>query len=389
MTRLVLVADDLTGAADCVATMAPRATTSIVLDMEAEWPAADALAPDTDSRYCTEEAAAERVIRAANRGSALGARLFKKIDSTLRGNIAVELRAMAGALSRGTPVLIVVAPAFPATGRTTVGGQVYVHGAPLAAPRKDRDVVRLLQAGGLITRHVPVEELADAQSLAETFGAARSAGVAAVVVDGEVDAHLSLVAEAADLAEQPLLLAGSGGLARSLGGLVEPGRPNRPPHAAAQQGNVLVVVGSRARMARAQVESLAACPDVSHVALSPNEPQTASTLRAALARGHAVLALDPHAPVRLTEAPTFARSLARAALGALDRVSTLVATGGETARAILTEAGADRLDVLGEREPGVVHSHVPALGIDMVTKAGAFGDAGSLLRCLAPLGTQR
>ena len=66
----------------------------------------------------------------------------------------------------------------------------------------------------------------------------------------------------------------------------------------------------------------------------------------------------------------------------LDDVGTLVLTGGETARAVLTTAGVSRLVVTGELEPGVVRAHVPELDLDVVTKAGAFGDPDALVRCL-------
>ena len=55
-----------------------------------------------------------------------GARLvFKKIDSTLRGNIAAETEAV---LRAADATLAVCAPAFPGTGRTTVDGVQYAHG---------------------------------------------------------------------------------------------------------------------------------------------------------------------------------------------------------------------------------------------------------------------
>jgi uncharacterized protein YgbK (DUF1537 family) len=66
-------------------------------------------------------------------------------------------------------------------------------------------------------------------------------------------------------------------------------------------------------------------------------------------------------------------------------VGTLVATGGETARAVLTRAGVSRLLVTGEVEPGVVRARVPERELDVVTKAGAFGDPEALLRCLPHL----
>jgi 4-hydroxythreonine-4-phosphate dehydrogenase len=63
-------------------------------------------------------------------------------------------------------------------------------------------------------------------------------------------------------------------------------------------------------------------------------------------------------------------------------VGTLVVTGGETARAVLMAAGVDQLVVRGELEPGVVWSTVSGRALSVMTKAGAFGDPGVLVRCI-------
>ena len=71
-------------------------------------------------------------------------------------------------------------------------------------------------------------------------------------------------------------------------------------------------------------------------------------------------------------------------------VGALVATGGETARALLVALGAHGLRLLRELEPGIPLS--AALGrqpIPVVTKAGAFGSAESLLHCYLELATTR
>ena len=74
-----------------------------------------AVALDTDSRTKTAGFAAKRVLEAARavRESPI---VCKKLDSTLRGNVAAELSAALGATRRGR----VVAPALPAASRTTV-----------------------------------------------------------------------------------------------------------------------------------------------------------------------------------------------------------------------------------------------------------------------------
>jgi 4-hydroxythreonine-4-phosphate dehydrogenase len=58
------------------------------------------------------------------------------------------------------------------------------------------------------------------------------------------------------------------------------------------------------------------------------------------------------------------------------RYDALVVFGGDTARAVLEELGAPRLEPLGEVLPGVPVSALPFAGreLPLVTKAGGFGE---------------
>ena len=92
VTRLVVVADDLTGAADSAALLTRLGRTSVLLDADSEWPEDDVLAVDTDSRHRDPVLAAARAAEATRRARRLGAQVVKKVDSTLRGHVAAELR---------------------------------------------------------------------------------------------------------------------------------------------------------------------------------------------------------------------------------------------------------------------------------------------------------
>jgi uncharacterized protein YgbK (DUF1537 family) len=72
-----------------------------------------------------------------------------------------------------------------------------------------------------------------------------------------------------------------------------------------------------------------------------------------------------------------------------DIVGSLVASGGETARAILETWGVTSLRMLGELEPGLPFAaaeHNERV-LPVVTKAGAFGNSQTLVRCLEHLNT--
>jgi uncharacterized protein YgbK (DUF1537 family) len=94
-----------------------------------------------------------------------------------------------------------------------------------------------------------------------------------------------------------------------------------------------------------------------------------------------VLALSGEPPALSTRA--LVRRVAEATEPLLRSASTLVLTGGDTARAVLDRLGVERLQVLGELEPGICLSRDGARFV--VTKAGGFGDSHSLVRVLRHL----
>jgi D-threonate/D-erythronate kinase len=68
------------------------------------------------------------------------------------------------------------------------------------------------------------------------------------------------------------------------------------------------------------------------------------------------------------------------------RFSGLFCTGGETARALLTAAGAVGIRLVGEVEAGVPLGTMEGWhNLPIVTKAGAFGTPQTLVHCRAAL----
>src|ERR671910_3452089 len=126
---IAMIADDLTGAADTGVQFvhAGYKTAVFFRDSEVLDDDLDAVVFDTDSRAMPAGFAAKRVLEAA-RAASKARIIYKKLDSTLRGNVAAELAAALDGARRDRAV---VAPAFPAAGRATVGGIQHVHGVPV------------------------------------------------------------------------------------------------------------------------------------------------------------------------------------------------------------------------------------------------------------------
>src|SRR5215216_6888123 len=147
--RVAIIADDLTGAADTGVQLARAGYRTAVVFRDSPMPPAedlDAVALDTDSRAMPAGFAAKRVLEAGH--AVRHARIvYKKLDSTLRGPIAAELTAALEATGRHR---VVVAPAFPSAGRTTVDGVQMVRGVPVHETEAKNDPRTPVREG-----HVP------------------------------------------------------------------------------------------------------------------------------------------------------------------------------------------------------------------------------------------
>ncbi|MDR0283602.1 MAG: hypothetical protein LBI33_01730, partial [Propionibacteriaceae bacterium] len=334
----------------------------------------DIIAIDTDSREQSAAEAGHRVRLATRRAVATGAEVVTKIDSLLRGQVAAEVAAGLAGLRSDRP-LAVVAPAFPAVGRTTQGGLVYVDGVSQGAAG---DIGATLERGGLATARLAVPT--DPATLATSFAQARDRGLDAVVVDAVTDDDLARVLWACRAAPFPVLPVGSGGLTRPYARLLPGGEP-RPVHPGLT-GPVLTVVGSHTPAARRQLAALRAA-GVTAVTLRDDGHDRSGDVSRALTTGAALVCFDPTVAVDERRSPVIARQVAAAVVPCLTQCGTLVATGGATARTILEVAGILEATVLGELEPGVMYGQAGShAGLRIVTKSGSFGDDRVLIRCL-------
>jgi D-threonate/D-erythronate kinase len=428
--QIVIVADDITGAADCgVVCTAAGLSTVVVLSeaSNAEGLDAEAIAFDADTRRQPPEAAAKATEHAVRQLCAGGGVriLYKKIDSTLRGNFAVEIAAArkssAGLLVHGeadqvevAPPLAIVAPAFPATGRTTRHGRMFVRGTPLEESevwRNERisgvgDLLALLQTrAALKTALLELETMrAGVENLTAALANHAGMGVEAVVCDAETEQDLRAIAEAAAQLREPALFAGSAGLARYLpqafGLAQKPAAAGRDRPSGCRdptRARLLFVVGSMSQVSQEQLRHLATEPGVRALTIAPSALRAGASssgwqcintqLKEAVDHGDDVaLALNLDEGIALAESVSLSRALAQLLVPVASRFSGLFCTGGETARALLNAAGAVGIRLAGEVEPGIPLGTVEGWhNLPIITKAGAFGSPQTLVRCRAAL----
>lgn len=129
-----IIADDLTGANDTALQFHQKgASTKILLDSECipkVKAGTEVWALSSESRNVPAEVAVSKVEKAVSTftGNFSFDYYYKKIDSTLRGHIALETLTMLNILEYDAAVII---PAFPQEGRITVGGYHLAKGVPI------------------------------------------------------------------------------------------------------------------------------------------------------------------------------------------------------------------------------------------------------------------
>lgn len=410
MPQVVVVADDLTGAMDTAHGFAAAGHETRVAVGPDGWPEATVVAVNTDSRYADPETAASAVRRAVSDRQAT---IYKKIDSTLRGNVVAEIDAAIDASDAGVAL---VAPAFPARRRTTRDGIHRVDGVPLdeTAYAADRTAVGVAALPALLSasRHPVVHVDADVVGRGPAAIAAAIDDDRPVLVacDATTDAHLAAIARSADSIDGTVVLVGSGGLAEHVRVADGRGSPAAVPDP--DGGGALGIVGS---VNERTLAGLDAVPEDEVIAIDPGpavrDPPTAGRTagRAAAQRLTAgetavVTAARNRAAVEATVAAgeacgyepadvgaEVARTLSIAARTAVARGAPagLFVTGGDVAVAVLTALDATTVSVTGEAVEagipiGVVDDGIAA-GVPLVTKAGGFGGAETVVNCLRAL----
>ena len=382
---IAILADDLTGAADTAAGMLGAGRPLVT------WPRSDGaiawhdedriVAIDAGTRQATPAEAANRIRDLAIVfQTARFAQLYKKVDSTLRGHIGVEVKAALDGWRAGS--LAVVAPAFPAMGRTTVDGRQRVGDTALDGP----PVAEMLASAA-----VPVTTLAlaDVRSgeLDRILRARAEAGSRAVVCDAVTDADLAAIAAAGAMLEAAVVWVGSGGLARRLFMDSNLSRHQMQISHPMPSGPVLVVAGSLTDVTRVQAASVAAAGAMP-VTVSAEDLST--TRSPALGRyrdeieHHLRAGMDVVVTIGRPHAATAADTalvdqLARMLNSCQSLIGGIVATGGDTAAALLKRWGIRGLRLIGEVETGVpIGLAIGPRPLIVALKAGGFGHDGTL-----------
>lgn len=421
--KAIIVADDLTGACDTAGqfsrlgyrvavTIDPGRLRDLVRHN-------DVLAISTNTRG-EEPGRAYEVVREAVNAAITAIKdmglppadvlWYKKIDSTLRGNVVEESIAMYEALNAGS---MIFAPAYPKHGRVTIDGVHLVKGVPVIqtyfgmdarAPARSSNIAEYFKGLPYSYKHISITDLRSKAAGKDLCS------YEIVSSDIEVEEDFKILIDIVSTCDihSIILWVGSAGLAEHLATHITIASHRRAP--------VLICIGSPNDMVRRQLARLvseaAPCmvlPDIETLLQSnPSQlyEEALAKLTPCLDKGaQAIIIASAYEERQLEQARLVASALGvsmisigeRIAEGlgrlcalvanaiGLDRVGGIVLSGGDTALSVLKQLGLGTLRVVGEVEPGIPIMEAGA-GVKVVTKAGGFGGAYSLLRILYRLG---
>ncbi len=403
--RFVIIADDLTGAMDTGVGFAKIGLDTIVSFGDIIRHRATVVVISTDSRADDPETAYEKTRREASKFA--GLYVYKKIDSTLRGNIGIELRALMDTLGAEKTI---VCPAFPANKRAVVDGILLVDNVPVdqtyfahdpGSPVTEAHIPTLLhKQGGFRVGTVGLEGVRRGPSyLAQQIADSEQS---VLVVDATEQNHLRYLAEALALGNSTWLPCGSAGLASELP-LAFGYRSQQvtPAESPIHCKPILLVIGSRNDATARQLRKAEASLQLPVIVVEPDQylsNRGTSARTSQLARKAGSFISCGRSVVITTTLSHYSRALKDSAAGILAAIAAkiierweiggIILSGGDIARATCEALGITGVRVIMELQPGIVVGETigsTRAGLRIVTKAGGFGNEDAIVeavRCL-------
>lgn len=409
----LLIADDLTGGADAGAQFAKRGLNTLLISLMddaiidfSNHTHQDVLAINTDSRGLSPEKA---FLRVSNLLRPLDQKVFpiiyKKIDSTLRGNIGYEIDAI---LKETNGSLCFMAPTYPEQSRTLVGGILIVGEKPLAltevarntaSPIQESHVYKILQSqsnnrvGWIDLTHVASTH----ERLRKAVEREQGNGNRIIIFDAVSRQDLKNIADVGFSIEKKPLFVGSAGLAEEVAQKLTPSRAETSQKIRSFK-NILIVSGTASSITHQQlkwvekrsIQSFQLTPSLilgDGVKAEKERKDFSKKIANSLSLGTGILK-TPSEMLHDKESVDYSihlkitKTLASIALWALEASKidphdlALILTGGETAQNVINGLEIEGIEIERELLEGIVKGHLIGGnwdGLSVITKAGAFG----------------
>lgn len=318
-------------------------------------------------------------------------RLAKRIDTTLRGHLLMETACL---LDHRAESVALVVPAYPASGRTTIGGYQLLNGSLLERTEVAKDPIWPISTsyvpkhfeGSFPVSRLPMEAVKDGVEVVARELRRKAAESRIIIADAQIDSDIEVIAEAA--ASLPVCFIP-----------VDPG-----PFTAAyiyhalspgQMKTALAIIGSTSNVTREQLEYLREKLQVAVFRFETGQFTEAviedcKAFVGKLQRETTdCLVLQPDGPVLHGREEDVMKQLALVGVSAMQALggdlSGLVLSGGDTAMCFLERIGANYLEPVAELAPLMMGGRIKGTacdGVKVVTKGGLIGGRDGLYKAL-------
>ncbi|WP_077624605.1 four-carbon acid sugar kinase family protein [Sediminibacillus massiliensis] len=426
--KISVIADDLTGASDSGVQLAKRGLRSSVLFTQNKQSIdnKDVLIFDTASRSAAPEDAYKKVREvSAFIQQNVSSLVYKKVDSTMRGNIGQEINAVFDTFQ---PEFAIIAPGFPATGRQVINGNLYVHNHLLHETEAARDPKTPVG-----TSYIPqiIEEQSNRQvglitcekiryghdSIKKSLEVFKETGIRYIVFDSKEDNDLAEIVKIIKQTEYQILWVGSAGLCQHIQNRKAGKQTLEMIPLSDSCRPVLLVVGSISARGRVQLANVLRKPHVSGLQVDTQKLVQSPELRNKeltllkkkagdiLEKGHhpAIYSTDDLESTRkignkngyskLETSNLISIFLGELAASIIKEhgIKRVFLTGGDTASHVFDQLDTREFELLNEVESGIPLGKLhygcnQKRDLYVITKAGSFGTDNAMIKSVKELG---
>jgi uncharacterized protein YgbK (DUF1537 family) len=393
LKKFLIIADDFTGANDTGVQLKKRGLkTNTVFSADALKKDNLSYVIDTESRALKPDEAYEKVNSTAKKIDFSNFDfIYKKVDSTLRGNIPEEIKAICDIYN---PEVIIFDPAFPENKRIVLNTNLMVNGIKVEDTEISKDprnpvhessILKLMENGlKKNAKHYNLDEIRKNSidfSNGEIF-----------TFDTENNDDFKNIISAAVKSNKKILWCGSAGLANAIINFIYPTNP------------VLSIIGSISDVSRKQAEyvlnhgGFEVKLDIASILEGKSIDSYVDEAVNSLKAGRDTMVVSAPARDDYNKAVEYGKKIGisgdevskftQNVLGKVTEkilskanVSGMFITGGDTAISIINSLNIDSVEILYEVMPGIPLNKVNSgkhNGMKIITKAGAFGKEDAL-----------
>jgi len=380
-----IIADDLTGAGDAGLHFADAGLSTVIQVFQEGEYAVEQNIPEvyiinTDSRFDDPKKAYDKVKNASRQLKAMGVTsVFKKIDSTLRGNIGAEIDAL---FDEFDIEVLPFCAAFPDMGRTTVNGHLLVYDKLVTQTEFATD-----SRNPVLESHIPT--LLANQTKNSDF-----------IIVCEASSRDDVKEFVKEISRSELeVVVGSAGFAKEL---VEAWTGRKPRRKSIKNSSlkktdtkslnpVLLISGSRNGTTYSQIEKLSSISEIMFVPVDFSENKvklanwldtsgTADSMEKSQGKSMLIFALskskqlDPRRVMNILS--QLAGTLCKKGL-----FRKLILAGGDTAVNVCRVLNIGKLRLLRSVLPGMALCSDMENRYSIILKPGSFGDEDALVKC--------